>query len=389
MRTVRRTGTVMARGVRSRRTNRWMGKNIMRLALRISVTVVVGLAMGSACSRSDAPEGAGDGRIVVYAGIPPVAGVLEKVAGASADVRCLLSAGQSPHAYEPTPRQIAEVCSARMLVTIGLPFEEQVLRKLRQSAGGFKVIDAGAGAELRRLSEREGGPCDAVHDHAVHDQADHDHAEHDHAGHSHAEDEQGDHEPGHEGKGHAPGEIDPHVWMSPRVAMLMARNICQGLSEIDPGNAEEYEGNCAQYTRELEALDAELAEKLAPFRGQGIYVFHPAYGYFADAYGLRQIAIQAGGKAPVARELAALVEQARADRARLVIVQPQYDKRNAETIAREIGAQVAVIDPLAKDITQTLRELAGAVQTSGVASVPGDATDTGAERDSVNAGTSG
>jgi len=361
-----------------------MGKNIMRLALKISVTVVAGLAMGFACSRSDAPEGAGDGRIVVYAGIPPVAGVLEKVAGDGADVRCLLSAGQSPHAYEPTPRQVAEVCSARMLVTIGLPFEEQVLRKLRQSAGGFKVIDAGAGAELRQLSEREGGPCDAEHD-----QSDHDHTGHDHAGHPHAEGAQGDHDQGHEGEGLAPGEIDPHVWMSPRVAMLMARNICQGLSEIDPGNAAKYEANCAEYTRELEALDAELAEKLAPFRGQGIYVFHPAYGYFADAYGLRQIAIQAGGKAPVARELAALVEQARADRARLVIVQPQYDKRNAETIAREIGAQVAVIDPLAKDITKTLRELAGAVQTSGVASEPGGATDTGGQPESANMGTSG
>jgi zinc transport system substrate-binding protein len=112
---------------------------------------------------------------------------------------------------------------------------------------------------------------------------------------------------------------------------------------------------------ELAAARAEVAATLAPYRGREFCVFHPAFGYFAAAFGLRQTAVQRGGREPSARELAALIDGARADGVRAVFVQPQYAPRSARTVADAIGARLVPLDDLARDYPANLRRMAAAL----------------------------
>jgi zinc transport system substrate-binding protein len=135
-------------------------------------------------------------------------------------------------------------------------------------------------------------------------------------------------------------------------------NICEELVTLDPEHADVFGENLAGLRAELKALDRELAETLAPLRGERIYVFHPAFGYFADAYGLIQVAVESGGGEPGPRELAALIEAASGEGVRAIFVQPQHSRRSAEVLATEIGAAVVPADPLAEDYLENLRAIA-------------------------------
>ena len=95
-----------------------------------------------------------------------------------------------------------------------------------------------------------------------------------------------------------------------------------------------------------------------PLQGKTLLVFHPSYGYFADAYGLKQIAVEMGGKEPGARQLARLIDRAKEDGVRMIFVQPQFSKGSARTIAEAIGGAVVPLDPLARDYLENLERMA-------------------------------
>jgi zinc transport system substrate-binding protein len=138
----------------------------------------------------------------------------------------------------------------------------------------------------------------------------------------------------------------------------MARAIRDALARLDPTHADEYARNEVAFEADLDALDAEIRRRLSAARGRAFLAFHPSWGYFADAYGLRQIPIESGGKEPGPRTLAAVVERAKALGVRVVFVQEQFSRRTAEAIAQEIGARVVVVDPLAGDYLSNLRSVA-------------------------------
>uniref|UniRef100_UPI00405647D3 metal ABC transporter solute-binding protein, Zn/Mn family n=1 Tax=Candidatus Electronema sp. TaxID=2698783 RepID=UPI00405647D3 len=137
-----------------------------------------------------------------------------------------------------------------------------------------------------------------------------------------------------------------------------AVNMAAALQEADPANAAAYANNLQTVTASLAALDAELKAVLAPFKGQTFLVYHPAFGYFAQAYGLRQEAVETGGKSPSPRQLRALISEAKKEQAKVIFVQPQYDRKNAETVAKAIGGRVAVLDPMAANVPENLRFMA-------------------------------
>jgi len=154
------------------------------------------------------------------------------------------------------------------------------------------------------------------------------------------------------------GLPDPHTWLNPRFAKIQARNICGALKELVPEDAEAFEANLVELLRDLDALDAELTDALGPLAGESIYVFHPAFGYFTDAYDLRQVPIELGGMEPSARELAGLIDHATSEGVRVIFVQPQFSTRSARAIAEEIGGVVVPIDPLSPDYMDNLRTIA-------------------------------
>jgi zinc transport system substrate-binding protein len=153
------------------------------------------------------------------------------------------------------------------------------------------------------------------------------------------------------------GGPDPHVWLSPPLVKIQARHIADGLIAVDSANRSRYEENLAGFLREIDALDTELKDLFAGSQGARFMVFHPSWGYFAQAYGLEQVPIEIEGKDPKPAQLKELIHHAREHGIKVVFVQPQFSAKSAEMVAREIGGQVVAVDPLASDWAENLRKV--------------------------------
>ncbi len=304
-----------------------------------AAVLLLALGAGPASAESvDSPTGGGPPPAVIsaFCSIAPQEFFVERVGGELVSVKVLVGPGQSPHTFEPTPRQMADLAESDVYFAIGLPFEDRLLGRVEELGSGIQVVDTSAGVPRRQVEDAHGrdekdGSADrdtsATPDGAAYD------------------DEHG-------------GLPDPHTWLNPRFAKMQARNICSTLKELALEHAEAFEANLAGLLRDLDALDAELADALGPLAGESIYVFHPAFGYFTDAYGLRQVPIELGGMEPSARELAGLMDHATSAGVRVIFVQPQFSTRSARAIAEEIGGVVVPIDPLSPDYMDNLRTIA-------------------------------
>jgi zinc transport system substrate-binding protein len=140
--------------------------------------------------------------------------------------------------------------------------------------------------------------------------------------------------------------------------MRISQNIAAALVQTDPQYTEFYKNNLKYLIKKIRELDAFLKHTFKGLHGMPFMVFHPSWGYFAGTYGLRQIPIELEGKEPKPAELADLIGFARAQGIRVVFVQPQFSLKSARLIAREIGARVVVVDPLALNWDSNLREAA-------------------------------
>jgi len=255
-------------------------------------------------------------KIQVFVSILPQAYFVEQIGGEYVTVRVLVGPGQSPATYEPSPKQMSALAETPLYFRIGVPFERHLVGKIENTFRALKIIDTREGVPLREI--------DGANGHG-----------HDHAG----------------GK-------DPHIWLSPRLVKIQAANICRALAEYDSAHADFYNKNLDKFKARLDTTDAAIKEKLAPFRGSRFYAFHPSYGYFGDDYGLVQLAVEIEGKEPSARQLATLIERARAEQVRVIFVQPQYAVKTAETITRAVGGRVVELDPLSKDYLNNLMYMA-------------------------------
>jgi len=257
----------------------------------------------------------------VFVGIAPLAYLVERVGDECVTCQVLLRPGQNEHTLALTPKQMLALGKAQLLIKAGLPFENRLAERIQQSHPQLVVVAADRGIQKRIAAEH----CCDEEDH------DHDH--------------------------HA-GEPDPHVWLAPALLRIMATNVADALEQADPQHAGQYRQNLGALLKEIDAAQAKVSGLLRSHRGRSFYVFHPAFGYFADAYGLKQEAVEAEGKVPTPRQLRALIKKARADGVKIIFVQPQFDQRAAQAVAAAIGGVVVPIDPLAKDVTTNLEEVA-------------------------------
>ena len=165
-------------------------------------------------------------------------------------------------------------------------------------------------------------------------------------------------------EGHHHEGLDPHVWLSPLNLKIMAAEMARAMIASDPANKATYEKNLSETTRILDQVHQKIEQKLAPYQGASFYVFHPAFGYFAHTYHLQQQAIETGGKSPTPRQLSSLITQAKASKARVIFVQPQFDPRSAQAIANAIHGEVVPLDPLAEDVAANLEIMATKIQAA-------------------------
>jgi zinc transport system substrate-binding protein len=163
---------------------------------------------------------------------------------------------------------------------------------------------------------------------------------------------------------HGEGEPDPHIWLGPDALEIQARNIYEGLVGIDPDRGDAYRSNLDTFLMDLHSIDAELRNLLEPYRGRSFFVFHPSFGYFADAYGLVQVPVEIEGKSPTPKQIEAIIGEARRNDVRIIFVQPQFDRRSAETIAEAITGTVVILDPLEQDVLKNLEQVALSLEES-------------------------
>ncbi len=275
-----------------------------------------------------------DSRLRVLVAVDPLAYLVERVGGDRVVVSTLTPTGKDPESFSPTPADLAALASTRLFFRVGLAVEERFAPNVASIAPNSRSVDLCENVELLP------NPC--AHSPSEHDE---------HSSHSHS------HSCSH-------SELDPHVWTSPAVARRLVEQATAALCEASPENAELFQANAATLDAELVALQTEISQRLAPFESRTFVVFHPAYGYFADEFHLKQRAIESQGKAPRPRELAQLVETARGDGVRATIVQPEFDRAAAQVVANEIGAELIVHSPLEKDYFVNLRALTDALERS-------------------------
>ncbi len=290
----------------------------------VSILTAIGLLTGhlllsTGCSKKNHSSD----KIKVVVSILPLAEFAEKIGGDFVEVTVLVPAGASPHAYEPKPSQLVQVSQADVFVKVGTPMEFEVawLEKLIALNKKMLVVDASESVSLIISGEI----------------------------HSHNED----------GQSYTEHEMpDPHIWLSPVNAQIMVENIYQGLIKVDEAHADIYKQNKNDYIKELKLLDSEISQKLENKKRRQFLVYHPAWIYFAHQYNLNEISIEAGGKSPTAQSLQETIEIAQKNKIKLVIGSPQFDRRNVDLIAREIGAKVVLLSPLEKDFLPAMRNFA-------------------------------
>ena len=264
-------------------------------------------------------DGGAASKLSVYVSISPQKFFVQQICKELADVQVMVPPGASPATYEPKPRQMAAISKTRLYFSIGVPFESAWLRKIAGTNPAMAVVPTDRGIQKLPM---------AVH--------------------HHHEDQT---EPEH-------GILDPHIWLSPPLVMIQARTILEALQAADPAHRSVYESNFNAFMSQLSELDAELKGLFADRSGRQFMAFHPSWGYFAQAYGLKQVPIEIEGKEPKPAHLRELIEHAREDNIQAVFVQPQFSARSAKLIAGEIGARVIIADPLAEDWAENLRAVA-------------------------------
>ncbi len=284
----------------------------LRFILPVAMSVLLLLTLPSASQAG----------IGVFVSILPQKHFVERVGGGAVEVSVLVPPGRSPETYEPTPQQMVQLADSEIYFRIGVPFEDRWINKIRRLNPRLKIVDLRAGIELREVEPT------TVDDH-----------------------------PGESDIRHAHTGKDPHIWMNPLMVSRMAVVIRKVLGDHEVNLLSELETNCARFIQELEALDREIRNRLGGVRLRDIYVYHPALGYFADAYGLRQVAVERFGREPGPRTLQSLVEAARRDGVRALLVQRQQGSRTVEAIASAMGVRIVYFDPLAENYVENLRSL--------------------------------
>jgi zinc transport system substrate-binding protein len=282
----------------------------------------------------------------VVVSILPQKTFVEEIGQDKVNVSLMVKPGNSPHTYEPKPSQMKQISKADLYFSIDVEFEHVWLEKFKSQNKQMKVIDLSKGITKLPLGKHS---HEEEHEHK--DEHEHEH-EHEHEAEHSAYD---DHE--HEGE-----TLDPHVWTNTSNVKIIVKNIYQTLSKEDPENQEYYKANYEKFMSKINNTDKKIKELLKDLpKDTKFMVFHPAWGYFAKQYGLKQIAIESGGKNPKPRQLAHLIEEAKEEKVTAVFTAPEFSDKAAKQIAKEVGIPVIKVSPLNPQWSKNLIRLAKAI----------------------------
>ena len=258
----------------------------------------------------------------IVVSILPQSEFIEKVGEDKFNVTVMIPPGASPHTYEPAPSQLEDISNAVLYAKVGsgIEFELAWMDKIIKMNREMYVLDCSKGIELLSTSGK-------------------------------------DNDQNSSGK-------DPHIWLSPLNAKIMVENIYNGIAEIDPGNKDFYYENKISYQLELDRLDDQIRSILSDRKNRKILVFHPAWTYLAEEYGLVQIAVEQEGKGPTIKSMERIIDQARKYDIKVIFASPEFSTKSVEAIAEEIDGSVVLVSPLEKDYIKNLKKVVTAFAAS-------------------------
>ena len=295
------------------------------------IALILGLASGCEFPKTE--------KLKIFVSILPQKFVVERIGRDKVEVFVMTGPGQNPATYEPLPQQMIALAKTEVYFRIGVPFEQAWMKKIQSINPGMKIIDTRKGIRLREMDsfremllklEGKQEKCDEKYED------------------EHVEIRQALHH----------GAKDPHIWLSPELVKIMAHNICNTIIELDSDNQEYYTFNLNKLVKDLDRVSKEIEEAFSRVMVKKMMVFHPAWGYFADRFGLIQIPIEIEGKEPGPRQLAKIIDFARTENIRVIFVQSQFSTKSAAAIAEEINGAVITIDPLAEQYIDNLKNVA-------------------------------
>ena len=269
--------------------------------------------------------------LTVAVSLQPYSNVVKEIGGSEVQVVTMLPPGADPHTFEPKPASLREFAKATVYFSDGSGMDAAWLPRFKGVNKNINIVSISKG--ITWMDE------DEHHHHEGEEHCDKRH---------HDEHDDDDHE-----------EMDPHLWTSPLQMMQVAENVCEALMVLDAVNKDLYRKRANALIFRLKKLDVELRQTInkLPANAKTFIVFHPAYGYFARDYGMKQLTVEVAGKEPKPRDLMNLAKTGKANNVHIVFVQPQFSKRAAATIAKELDAKILDTDPLSYDYEGNIRAL--------------------------------
>ncbi|MFH1790029.1 MAG: zinc ABC transporter substrate-binding protein [bacterium] len=263
--------------------------------------------------------------IKIITSILPQVDFVSRIGGDKVQVSEMIPPGFSPTSYDPSPAQLKKLQEAQLYIKIGyIPFENAQMNRLALINDKMVIVDSSKGVKLLNIT---------AHSHGT------------------SEDPSNGEETG----------IDPHIWLSPKQVKIQAKNIYEAFIAFKPEFSKEFTINYENFLNDLDELDGELERAFLPIQGKTILVFHPAFGYLADAYGFYQEAIEIEGKDPSPAQLKEIIDEAKKDGINVIFVQAQFNDKSAKTIASEINGVVVRLDPLAPNYFDNMKKMADTI----------------------------
>ena len=289
------------------------------MMVNVRAVLVVGVLGLAACGADGAaPSGQGGDREPVILSTTSIWGDVTAALACEGgvDVEVLLPEGADPHAYEASLADRALMDGADLLIINGLDLEEGLIDSIEAAAsGGVPVFAAGDHVDVRGY-----GTTDS------HEEAEQGHAD--------------EHEHGH-------GTFDPHIWLDPQLAVRQVNTIRDGLIQADPSCKDGYERRAAAYVKQLQELDQQLAQQLAPYQGRSVVSFHEALGYFVKRYGLNSEALVALPEdQPTPADVKRISAVLQAADVHGLLSEPGGGSAVLQALASDLKLRLEVFDPL-------------------------------------------
>lgn len=268
-------------------------------------------------------------KLVVSVSVLPQKYFIEQIAGDMIEVNVMIPPGSSPATYEPSVSQLSKIVHSPTYMRIGyVGFELSWMEKIKAVNPEMKIVDLSVGIDLIKEEEQK----------VIGEQK-----------HLHGE---------------AHGGIDPHIWLSSNNSKIIARNTYKELIQLLPDEKDQLNEKYIELLSKIDSIQESIINLLSTQEDRSFIIYHPALSYFARDYNLIQYSLEIGGKTPSPAHMKWMIDLAREKKISTIFLQKQFDQKNAEVLAKAIGAKVVLINPLDPDWESQMFNIANQLSSS-------------------------